>query len=62
LKLTQDKFQGDPEDLEAFLQLANTPIRNEKRSEALATWRDYKFRTLELQFMAKYQFAEKSRR
>ena len=30
LKLKQDNFQGDSDDLKAFLQLAKTPIRTEK--------------------------------
>jgi Pentapeptide repeats (8 copies) len=37
-------FRGNEEDLREFLKLANSPIRNERRSEALHQWEQYKLR------------------
>ena len=38
----QENFEGNPEDLRAFLELAKSPIRSEARSQALDAWRQYK--------------------
>ena len=44
LKLNQPAFQGNWNDLEAFLLLADSPIRSEARETALHVWERYKLK------------------
>ncbi len=41
-----DPSTGSPEDLKAFVRLANSPIRSEERNDALREWEAYKQRRI----------------